>query len=191
MKKITLTVAALCLILSGLSGCGANNQAGVGIDGQRSGAMGVDQHGTGMLNERYNEQVHTLEEAGLGNELPQNFGTDLNQGQGEGFLGTERNRQGQFGVAQDNGGMYRAGDRNLLSDHDPIAGPNQVQENQVTVQRTIKQIEKLDGVKEARVSGSVIEIRVAEGTNEETEANIEREAQLLSGRQTVRIVNRY
>ncbi|GAE28376.1 hypothetical protein JCM9140_4597 [Halalkalibacter wakoensis JCM 9140] len=189
MKKITLTIAMVSLIVTGLSGCGADNQAGVGADGQRQGILGINQNDTDMLNERNNKQDSTLERAGLGNELPQNWGTDL--GQGRGFLDADRNDQGRMRVAQDNGGMYRAGDRDLLSDHDPIAGPNQIQENQVTVQHTIKQIEKLDGVKEARVSGSVIEIRVAEGTEEETEANIEREAQLFSGHQTVRIVNRY
>ncbi|MDT8858854.1 hypothetical protein N0O92_01340 [Alkalihalobacillus sp. MEB130] len=208
MKKITLSVATALMLLGGLAGCGADNQAtDMGANQHRTGALGIgadrQQPGIGARNDlggqvdhdggffRNQGQGHVPGEVEVGHERPRGFGTDFGQGRAGGFFGVDGDRQRAHGTPRDNGGTYDAGQRNLLTDHDPIAGPNNVQANQVTVQRTLDQIENIDGVREARVSGSVIEIRVAEGTSDAKEGEIERQAQKLAEHQTVRIVNRF
>ncbi|WP_332634147.1 hypothetical protein [Halalkalibacter flavus] len=207
MKKITMSVAAAAILVSGLAGCGVDNQAtdtgtnqqqGIGAADRHS-AFGVDRRGpgVGVRNDLggqvdhdggfFRGQGREPGEVEVGRDRPRGFGTDFGQGRAGGFFGLDGDRQGQRGTAQgQTRGAGRENGQVLRRDHDRIVGQNQVQRNGLTIQSLLSRIQNINGVKEARMSDNVIEITVDDRADKE---EVKRKAEKIAEGKTLRLAN--
>ncbi|MCL7746833.1 hypothetical protein [Halalkalibacter alkaliphilus] len=204
MKKITMSVAAAAILVSGLAGCGVDNQAtdmqqqGIGAADRHS-AFGVDRRGpgVGVRNDLggqvdhdggfFRGQGRQPGEVQVGQDRPRGFGTDFGQGRAGGFFGLDGDRQGQMGTAQ---GQARGTDRErqggITRGQNQDGGQQQAQRNGLTIQSLLSRIQDIDGVKEARMSDNVIEITVNDGADK---GEVKRKAEKMAEGKTLRLAN--
>ncbi|KHF39127.1 hypothetical protein [Halalkalibacter okhensis] len=188
MKKITMSVVAATMLVSGLTGCGVDNQATHPYETEhRQGTLGInDSPGIGTRNDLggrvdhdggfFTGQRHSPGEVEVGEDRSRGFGTDFGQGRAGGFFGIEGHRQERT----------QQGGSGVLAEKNHIDGAYDVQHNQ-TLQTA--RILEIDGVQEARVRGQVVELTVDEKVGERKARQIKQQAQKLAKNHTIRVVD--
>ncbi len=170
-----LSIATVSMLLSGLAGCGADNQAAdfreMQLDttinrqgglGGRNDLQGQVDHDGGFFN-----QGRQPGEVTIGEDRPRGFGTDYGQGRAGGFFGLDGDRQGQHGAG-----------RLAANQNEPTR----------TQGSTIDRIEEMDGVRQVRARGDVIEIQLNDDIDNGKVRDIEREAKRIAANHTVRVI---